>query len=213
MEQIIPFRLHIDRAKWDFLLHLEYGDGERARSCGRVTKKVPTGVETSDVTSGGDEGNPRAAAVPVPASARVRASRAAPENARAFPRLRAPNGVRSPERVTKKVPTGVETSDVTSGGDEGNPRAAAVPVPASARVRASRAAPENARAFPRLRAPNGVRSPERVTKKVPTEVETLDVTSGGDEGNRTPDLLTASQALSQLSYAPKQQKRTIRECI
>ena len=87
MEQIIPFRLHIDRAKWDFLLHLEYRGGER------------------------------------------------------------------------------------------------------------------------------VRSPERVTKKVPTKVETLDVTSGGDEGNRTPDLLTASQALSQLSYAPKQQKRTIRECI
>ena len=26
--------------------------------------------------------------------------------------------------------------------------------------------------------------------------------SGGDEGDRTPDLLTASQALSQLSYAP-----------
>ena len=25
---------------------------------------------------------------------------------------------------------------------------------------------------------------------------------GGDEGDRTPDLLTASQALSQLSYAP-----------
>ena len=87
MKQIIQFRLHIDRTKWDFLLHLEYKDGERARSCGRVTKKVPTGVET------------------------------------------------------------------------------------------------------------------------------LDVTSGGDEGNRTPDLLTASQALSQLSYAPKQQKRTIRECI
>ena len=150
MEQIIPFRLHIDRAKWDFLLHLEYRDGER---------------------------------------------------------------VRPPERVTKKVPTGVETLDVTSGGDEGNPRAAAPPAPASARDRASRAAPENARAFPRLRAPNGVRSPGRVTKKVPTEVETLDVTSGGDEGNRTPDLLTASQALSQLSYAPKQQKRTIRECI
>ena len=150
MKQIIPFRLHIDRAKWDFLLHLEYRDGER---------------------------------------------------------------VRSPERVTKKVSTKVETLDVTSGGDEGNPRAAAPPAPASARDRASRAAPENARAFPRLRAPNGVRSPERVTKKVSTGVETLDVTSGGDEGNRTPDLLTASQALSQLSYAPKQQKRTIRECI
>ena len=29
---------------------------------------------------------------------------------------------------------------------------------------------------------------------------------GGDEGDRTPDLLTASQALSQLSYAPKQQR-------
>ncbi len=26
--------------------------------------------------------------------------------------------------------------------------------------------------------------------------------NGGDEGDRTPDLLTASQALSQLSYAP-----------
>ena len=150
MKQIIPFRLHIDRAKWDFLLHLEYRDGERVRSCGRVTKKVPTEVETLNVTSGGDEGNPRTAAPSASASARVRASRAAPENARAFPRLRAPNGVRSHGRVTKKVPTGVETSDVTS---------------------------------------------------------------GGDEGNRTPDLLTASQALSQLSYAPKQQKRTIRECI
>ena len=34
--------------------------------------------------------------------------------------------------------------------------------------------------------------------------------SGGDEGNRTPDLLTASQALSQLSYAPVL-RSTIRE--
>ena len=34
--------------------------------------------------------------------------------------------------------------------------------------------------------------------------------SGGDEGDRTPDLLTASQALSQLSYAPVQ-RSTIRE--
>ena len=33
---------------------------------------------------------------------------------------------------------------------------------------------------------------------------------GGDEGDRTPDLLTASQALSQLSYAPVR-KCTIRE--
>ena len=56
MKQIIPFRLHIDRAKWDFLLHLEYRDGERVRSPERVTKKVPTGVETLDVASGGDEG-------------------------------------------------------------------------------------------------------------------------------------------------------------
>ena len=36
--------------------------------------------------------------------------------------------------------------------------------------------------------------------------------SGGDEGDRTPDLLTASQALSQLSYAPVR-KCTIRELL
>ena len=35
--------------------------------------------------------------------------------------------------------------------------------------------------------------------------------NGGDEGDRTPDLLTASQALSQLSYAPLQRENTIRE--
>ena len=62
----------------------------------------------------------------------------------AFPQLRAPNGVRSPEGLTKKASTGVETLDVTSGGDEGDPRAAAPPAPASARARASRAALENA---------------------------------------------------------------------
>ena len=32
--------------------------------------------------------------------------------------------------------------------------------------------------------------------------EALYIHDGGDEGDRTPDLLTASQALSQLSYAP-----------
>ena len=32
--------------------------------------------------------------------------------------------------------------------------------------------------------------------------EGLWIHDGGDEGDRTPDLLTASQALSQLSYAP-----------
>ena len=32
--------------------------------------------------------------------------------------------------------------------------------------------------------------------------EGLCIHNGGDEGDRTPDLLTASQALSQLSYAP-----------
>ncbi len=32
--------------------------------------------------------------------------------------------------------------------------------------------------------------------------EGLCIHDGGDEGDRTPDLLTASQALSQLSYAP-----------
>ena len=34
------------------------------------------------------------------------------------------------------------------------------------------------------------------------ETEGLNIHDGGDEGDRTPDLLTASQALSQLSYAP-----------
>ena len=34
--------------------------------------------------------------------------------------------------------------------------------------------------------------------------EGLCIHDGGDEGDRTPDLLTASQALSQLSYAPVQ---------
>ena len=31
------------------------------------------------------------------------------------------------------------------------------------------------------------------------------MSSGGDEGDRTPDLLNAIQALSQLSYAPETQ--------
>lgn len=44
MKQIIPFRLHIDRAKWDFLLHLEYRDGERVRSCGRVTRRYEKAI-------------------------------------------------------------------------------------------------------------------------------------------------------------------------
>ena len=96
MEQIIPFRLHIDRAKWDFLLHLEYRDGERARSYGRVTKKVPTGVETLDVTSGGDEGNPRAAAPPAPRCAASRRLARCAGKRCAFPRLRALSGSNPP---------------------------------------------------------------------------------------------------------------------
>ena len=40
--------------------------------------------------------------------------------------------------------------------------------------------------------------------------EGLCIYDGGDEGDRTPDLLTASQALSQLSYAPVR-RSTIRE--
>ena len=39
-------------------------------------------------------------------------------------------------------------------------------------------------------------------KKGPRFPEGLCMHGGGDEGDRTPDLLTASQALSQLSYAP-----------
>ena len=47
-------------------------------------------------------------------------------------------------------------------------------------------------------------------KKGPNLRWSLIQCSGGDEGDRTPDLLTASQALSQLSYAPVQ-RITIRE--
>ena len=39
-------------------------------------------------------------------------------------------------------------------------------------------------------------------KKGLRNTEDLCIHDGGDEGDRTPDLLTASQALSQLSYAP-----------
>ena len=39
-------------------------------------------------------------------------------------------------------------------------------------------------------------------EKGPRIPESLCIHDGGDEGDRTPDLLTASQALSQLSYAP-----------
>ena len=41
-----------------------------------------------------------------------------------------------------------------------------------------------------------------VMKKALRNSEGLCIHDGGDEGDRTPDLLTASQALSQLSYAP-----------
>ena len=47
-------------------------------------------------------------------------------------------------------------------------------------------------------------------KKGPNLRWSLIQCSGGDEGDRTPDLLTASQALSQLSYAPVR-RNTIRE--
>ncbi len=46
-------------------------------------------------------------------------------------------------------------------------------------------------------------------KKGPNLRWSLIQCSGGDEGDRTPDLLTASQALSQLSYAPKQRIGTM----
>ena len=49
-------------------------------------------------------------------------------------------------------------------------------------------------------------------KKGPNLRWSLIQCSGGDEGDRTPDLLTASQALSQLSYAPVR-KSTIREFL
>ena len=43
---------------------------------------------------------------------------------------------------------------------------------------------------------------EPIYKKKASGFRRLYIHDGGDEGDRTPDLLTASQALSQLSYAP-----------
>ena len=43
---------------------------------------------------------------------------------------------------------------------------------------------------------------EPIYKKKASGIRRLYIHDGGDEGDRTPDLLTASQALSQLSYAP-----------
>ena len=60
---------------------------------------------------------------------------------------------------------------------------------------------------------NEGRSPDgslRVQKYKGHSIEWPNIHDGGDEGDRTPDLLTASQALSQLSYAPVR-RSTIRE--
>ena|GEM_PF-5178468 len=58
--------------------------------------------------------------------------------------------------------------------------------------------------------PSGVPQPIHKRKLVLVKEEFDASSSGGDEGDRTPDLLTASQALSQLSYAPVR-RSTIRE--
>ena len=50
--------------------------------------------------------------------------------------------------------------------------------------------------------PSGVPQPIHKRKLILVKEEFDASSFGGDEGNRTPDLLTASQALSQLSYAP-----------
>ena len=50
--------------------------------------------------------------------------------------------------------------------------------------------------------PSGVPQPIHKRKLVLVKEEFDASSFGGDEGDRTPDLLTASQALSQLSYAP-----------
>ena len=42
------------------------------------------------------------------------------------------------------------------------------------------------------------------TKRKSRRKNRQDFRFGGDKGDRTPDLLTASQALSQLSYTPEQ---------
>ena len=50
-----------------------------------------------------------------------------------------------------------------------------------------------------------------VLKSILTErVSDMEVEHGGDKGSRTPDLLLARQALSQLSYAPGIQGRALK---
>ena len=124
--------------------------------------------------------------------------------------LRAPNGVRSPARstVTKKgtLAGALSESRVETRGIRACPGACAPASAAPGRLaRSAPAARAPGRSAPRtgFDPPRGRRQRKRHPRGCLIRI------SGGDEGDRTPDLLTASQALSQLSYAPKQRIGTM----
>ena len=58
--------------------------------------------------------------------------------------------------------------------------------------------------FPRQRKSKTSKRYNDINKKDRRKTVSLSFLYGGDEGDRTPDLLHAMQALSQLSYAPVQ---------
>ena len=58
--------------------------------------------------------------------------------------------------------------------------------------------------FPRQRKNKTSKQHKDINKKDRRKTVSLSFPYGGDEGDRTPDLLHAMQALSQLSYAPVQ---------
>ena len=102
MKQKIPFSAGWMRSKWDFLLHLEYGDGDRVRTRARLTKKARGSRSGLSRVKGGPSG------VPARRRRATRCGRCAPlraalENARAFPQLRPLNRVRTRARLTKKA--------------------------------------------------------------------------------------------------------------
>ena len=127
-------------------------------------------------------------APPAPRCGASRALRAAPENACAFPRLRALSGS-NPRHLaqTKNGPVAGAVSN-SMVGDEGFRVRLAPPATRCGASRASRAAPENACAFPRLRALSGS-NPRHLaqTKNGPVAGAVSD-SMVGDEGFEPPAL-------------------------
>ena len=117
-----------------------------------------------------------------------RALRAAPENACAFPRLRALPGS-NPRHLaqTKNGPVAGAVSN-SMVGDEGFRVRLAPPAPRCGASRALRAAPENACAFPRLRALSGSNPRHLAQTKNGPVAGAVSNSMVGDEGFEPPAL-------------------------